>query len=88
MTAYRVLMTWVYANTRSLVLAVLMHARYPGWLLTLYPAASREQGLIWQTGFAIALWIVVAVVMAGRAGRWPWRPMQHPPSVDASGETR
>ena len=88
LTAYRVLMTWVYANTQSLLLAVLMHASYTGWLLTLYPATSLEQGLIWQTGFALALWIVVAVVMAGRAGRWPWRPMQHPPSVDASGETR
>jgi membrane protease YdiL (CAAX protease family) len=88
LTAYRVLMTWVYANTQSLLLAVLMHASYTGWLLTLYPATSLEQGLVWQTGFALALWVVVAVVMAGRAGRWPWRPMRHPPSVDASGESR
>jgi membrane protease YdiL (CAAX protease family) len=88
LTAYRVLMTWVYANTQSLLLAVLMHASYTGWLLMLYPTTSLEQGLIWQTSFALALWIVVAVVMLGRAGRWPWRPMQHPPSVDASGETR
>jgi membrane protease YdiL (CAAX protease family) len=88
LTAYRVLMTWVYANTQSLLLAVLMHASYTGWLLTLYPATSLEQGLFWQTGFALALWIMVAVVMAGRAGCWPWCPMQHPPSVDASGETR
>jgi len=88
LTAYRLLMTWVYANTQSLLLAVLMHASYTGWLLTLYPATSLEQGLVWQTGFALALWVVVAVVMAGRAGRWPWRPMRHPPSVDASGESR
>jgi hypothetical protein len=26
LTAYRLLMTWVYANTQSLLLAVLMHA--------------------------------------------------------------
>ncbi|HYN61319.1 MAG TPA: CPBP family glutamic-type intramembrane protease [Rubrivivax sp.] len=69
LSAYRVLMTWVYANTLSLLLAVLMHASYTGWLLTLYPATSLEQGLVWQTAFALALWVVVAVVMTGRAGR-------------------
>jgi len=63
LTAYRVLMTWLYANTRSLLMAVLMHASYTGWLLVLYPATSFEQGLIWQTAFAAALWLVVAVVM-------------------------
>jgi membrane protease YdiL (CAAX protease family) len=63
LTAYRLLMTWVYANTQSLLLAVLMHASYTGWLLVLYPAASIEQGLVWQTAFAVALWVVVAVVM-------------------------
>jgi len=63
LTAYRVLMTWLYANTRSLLLAVLMHASYTGWLLVLYPATSFQQGLIWQMAFAAALWLGVAVVM-------------------------
>jgi membrane protease YdiL (CAAX protease family) len=61
LTAYRVLMTWVYANTRSLPLAMLMHASYTGWLLVLYPATSFGQGLVWQSGFAIALWLAVAM---------------------------
>ena len=65
LTAYRVLMTWVYANTQSLLLAVLMHASYTGWLFMLYPATSLEQGLVWQTAFAAALWVVVAGVMVG-----------------------
>ena len=69
LTAYRVLMTWVYANTQSLLLAVLMHASYTGWLFVLYPATSLEQGFVWQTGVAAALWVAVAVVMTGRAGR-------------------
>ena len=64
LTAYRVLMTWAYANTHSLMLAVLMHASYTGWLLVLYPATSFEQGFTWQTAFAVSLWLVVAVVMA------------------------
>jgi membrane protease YdiL (CAAX protease family) len=63
LTAYRVLMTCLYANTRSLLLAVLMHASYTGWLLVLYPATSFEQGLVWQTIFAAALWLVVVAVM-------------------------
>jgi membrane protease YdiL (CAAX protease family) len=67
LTAYRVLMTWVYANTQSLLLAVLMHASYTGWLLTLYPNSSLEQGLFWQAVFALAMWVMVAVVMTGLA---------------------
>ena len=71
LTAYRVLMTWVYANTQSLLLAMLMHASYTGWLLVLYPSTSFKQGLVWQTAFATSLWVVVAVVIAGSciAGR-------------------
>ena len=64
LTAYRLLMTWVYANTQSLLLAVLMHASYTGWLFVLYPATSFEQGLVWQTALAVSLWGVVAMVMA------------------------
>ena len=62
LTAYRLLMAWVYANTQSLLLAVLMHASYTGWLLVLYPATSLGQTLVWQTAFAFGLWVVVAVV--------------------------
>jgi hypothetical protein len=70
LTAYRVLMTWVYANTRSLPLAMLMHASYTGWLLVLYPATSSGQGLVWQFGFATALWLVVALInLRGRQPR-------------------
>jgi membrane protease YdiL (CAAX protease family) len=69
LTAYRLLMTWVYAHTQSLLLAVLMHASYTGWLLVLYPAASFEQGLIWQTAFAVALWVVVITVFVHRGSR-------------------
>ena len=71
LTAYRLLMTWLYANTQSLLLAVLMHASYTGWLFMLYPATSLEQSLVWQTTFAVALWVVVAVVMVGFVRRGP-----------------
>lgn len=69
--AYRVLMTWVYSNTQSLLLAVLMHASYTGWLFVLYPATTFQQGLVWQTALAVAMWIVVAVVLGVLSRRWP-----------------
>ena len=69
LTAYRLLMTWVNSNRQSLVLAVLVHASYTGWLLVLYPATSFEQGLVWQTAFAVALWVVLAAAVAGLALR-------------------
>jgi membrane protease YdiL (CAAX protease family) len=86
LTAYRVLMTWVHANTQSLLLAVLMHASYTGWLLTLYPTTSLEQGLVWQTAFAVALWVMVAVVMTGLAVRRFEPSVQVPPKREAPGE--
>jgi uncharacterized protein len=63
LTAYRLLMTWVYANTKSLLLAVLMHASYTGWLLVLFPSTSFGQGLLWQTALAAGLWIVAATMV-------------------------
>jgi uncharacterized protein len=64
LTAYRLLMTWVYAHTHSLFLAVLMHASYTGWLLALYPRTSFWHGLAWQGVFAAMLWVAVIVVYA------------------------
>lgn len=65
--AYRMLMTWVYAHTHSLLLAILMHASYTGWLLVLFPSTAFEQGLVWQALFAASLWCVVAVAMLWRS---------------------
>jgi hypothetical protein len=56
-------MTWVYAHTHSLFLAIMMHASYTGWLFVLYPATTFEQGLVWQALFASSLWCVVVVVV-------------------------
>jgi hypothetical protein len=56
-------MTWAFMNTGSVLLAVLMHASYTGWLLVLFPATSLPQSLYWQTAFAIMLWLAVALVL-------------------------
>jgi membrane protease YdiL (CAAX protease family) len=71
LTAYRLLMTWVYAHTLSLLLAVLMHASYTGWLLALYPDTSLWQGLAWQGIFAALLWVAVIVIYAGHWSTGP-----------------
>ncbi len=69
LTAYRVLMTWMYAHTGSLRLAMLMHASYTGWLFVLFPATSFTQGVAWQVTLAASLWLVVGIIEA-----WP-RPV-------------
>ena len=71
LTAYRLLMTWVYAHTQSLLLAVLMHASYTGWLLVIYPATSLRQGFVWETALAVTLWVAVAVTFSGFVHREP-----------------
>jgi membrane protease YdiL (CAAX protease family) len=69
LTPYRILMTWVYANTRSVLPAVLMHASYTGWLLVVFPATSMTQSLVWQSAFATMLWVAAAVVLRRSASR-------------------
>ena len=62
LTAYRILMTWVYSNTRSVLLAQLMHASYTGWQYAFSPGASFSQNLVWQGLFAAGLWALVGLV--------------------------
>lgn len=64
LTPYRILMTRIFARTRSLGLAILMHASFTGWLLVLFPATSTLQSLAWQAGFALILWAFVGVGLA------------------------
>jgi hypothetical protein len=78
LTPYRMLMIWVYSKTQSLLLAILMHASFTGWLLALFPATSLTQSLFWQSAFAFVLWgMVVAALRSGALGRsrgGPWVP--------------
>ena len=68
MTAMRVLIAWVYANTRSVAMAQLIHASSTGSLVVFSPpAVTAAQETLWYAVYAIALWLVVAVV-AVRSG--------------------
>ena len=62
LSAYRILMTWVYSRTHSLLVAQLMHASYTGWLLVLSPAISFAESPLWQIIFTASLWALVAAV--------------------------
>jgi membrane protease YdiL (CAAX protease family) len=61
LTAYRILMTWVYTKTQSVLVGQLMHASYTGWLIVLSPG-TPNQDLLWETIFAAILWALVALV--------------------------
>jgi hypothetical protein len=61
LTAYRILMTWVYSHTQSVFLGQLMHASYTGWLIVLGPDTPKTD-LLWEAIFAVVLWILVGIV--------------------------
>lgn len=64
LTAQRVLITWVYNNTGSLLLAQLMHAGSTGGQFILDPLRSTAVNeILWYGTFAVALWVIVAIVV-------------------------
>jgi len=71
LSAYRVLMVWVYDRTESLFVAVLMHASYIACtLFVLAPPTTGIPFLVYSGVFVAALWLAVAVV-ARTAGLGP-----------------
>ena len=69
LTAFRVLMVWVYDRTESLLVAMLMHVSLTASLLILNPIGiSGANLLVFSFAFAAAVWVVVGVI-AARTGR-------------------
>jgi uncharacterized protein len=65
----KVLICWLYVNTKSVLLAQLTHASSTGALVVLSPPrASAAQETLWYGVYALSLWIVVGTVVA-RCGR-------------------
>lgn len=65
MTAMRVLIGWIYSNTRSIPLAQLMHASSTDSLVVLSPASvTAGQEAMWYAIYAVALWLIVGAVSA------------------------
>jgi membrane protease YdiL (CAAX protease family) len=71
LTAYRVLMVWVYDGTRSLFVAVLMHGSYiTCTLFVLAPPTTGMPFLVYSGAFVAVLWLAVATV--ARMTRLGW----------------
>jgi membrane protease YdiL (CAAX protease family) len=65
MTAMRVLVVWVYTNTKSILLAQLMHASSTGFLSILVPLSlSPQNDTVFYGVYSVALWAAVMVVVA------------------------
>lgn len=63
MTAIRILIAWLFANTGSLLLAQLMHATSTGALVVLSPPrVSAAQEAFWYAVYGCLLWLVVALI--------------------------
>jgi CAAX protease family protein len=71
LTGYRVLMTWVYSHTKSVLVAMVMHASWTGWQFFLTPASTTQgQDVVWHLLLSAGIWAVVAVVVVrSRLGR-------------------
>lgn len=64
MTAMRVLICWIYSNTKSVLLAQLMHISSTGSLVIFSaPRVTTGQEVTWYGVYAGALWVVVLVVV-------------------------
>jgi uncharacterized protein len=82
MTAVRVLIAWLYAHTKSIPLAQLMHACSTGSLVVFSPpAATASQEAFWYVVYALALWLLVAALALWQPG-FPGSPS--PDSLESS----
>jgi uncharacterized protein len=73
LTAYRVLMVWVYDHTESLLLAMLMHAGLSASTIVLQPLSANGH-FTWNVLLGAALWAVVVGVAMVRRGELSQRP--------------
>ncbi len=75
--ALRVLMAWVYVNTKSLLLVWLMHFSLTAALVTFDPAqVSPGQETLWYFVFGIALCVIVLIVAVVYGKNLVRQPMQ------------
>jgi uncharacterized protein len=65
MTAMRVLICWIYTNTKNVLLAQLMHISSTGSLVVFSaPRVTPRQEVSWYFVYAGVLWILVAIVVS------------------------
>jgi membrane protease YdiL (CAAX protease family) len=68
--AYRVLMVWVYDRTKSLLVAMLMHASLTAsTLFILSPSARGFSLMTYYLILTVAMWVIVAAVTVANGGQ-------------------
>lgn len=75
MTAMRVLISWLYSNTKSLMLAQFMHINSTGSLVVFSPSVAPPQEALWYAVYGCLLWIVVAVILVRRGPQLGVKPI-------------
>ncbi len=66
MTAVRVIIAWIYTNTKSLFLGQLLHISSTGSLVIFSPPrVNAAQETFWYFAYAFLLWLVVGLIAAG-----------------------
>lgn len=64
MTAMRVLICWLYTNTKSVLLCQFMHVSSTGSLVIFSaPRVTSRQEAMWYGLYGLALWVVVLIVV-------------------------
>jgi membrane protease YdiL (CAAX protease family) len=77
LTAYRVLLVWLYDRTGSLLLVTLMHASLTASTIFIFtPLATGMSFLTYVWVLAAALWVVVAAVVAAYGGQLSRQPLR------------
>ena len=75
MVALRVLIAWIYENTKSLLLAQLAHASSTGFLVVLSPSPITPAGeTFWYGLYGLVLWALAAVIIVKNKDFFPGPP--------------
>jgi len=67
---YRILMARVYDATRSLLVAILMHASLTTWMILFGPSAAGNGAIVYDLVFGALLWIAVAATTHRRSAEF------------------
>src|SRR5829696_3774603 len=77
LTAFRVLMVWVYERTgESMLAAMLMHASLTASMIILPPVVTGVAYLTYNLVFTAALWVVVGAVTLANSGHLSRQPLR------------
>jgi len=68
--AYRILMIWVYDNTESLFVVILMHASLVATLMVIDPVLSGGSLLTFIIARAVVLWVIAGLVTMARQQKY------------------